>query len=279
MYVLTSGIGLAAFLYPFWTPAIRQVSITGMAHADDAPLMLSLLVGLCFVVLLLEMQEQAMNAKMVALLGILVAINAVLRFAEVAIPGPGGFSPIFPLIILAGYVFGARFGFLLGALTLLVSALITGSAGPWLPYQMFVAGWTGMAAPLCRAPVRLLCAERKRGEIVLLALFGGVWGLIYGVVMNIWFWPFIAGPAGQFWQPGIGVWETIQRYAAFYVVTSLVWDIMRLVGNAGLILAFGAPILRLLRRFERRFTFQYEPAAAGLPVGSIEDAPPIGGGL
>ena len=83
-------------------------------------------------------------------------MNSTLRFAEAAIPGPGGFSPIFLLIVLGGYVYGARFGFLLGALTILVSGMLTGGVGPWMPYQMFVAGWTGMAAPLCRPMVRVV---------------------------------------------------------------------------------------------------------------------------
>ena len=184
IYVLTTVIGVLAFLYPFWLPAFSRMANTGMAHAGDAPLMLSLLVGLCFVVLLLEVQSQAMNAKTVALLGILVSINAVLRFAEVAIPGPGGFSPIFLLIVLTGYVYGARFGFLMGVLTLLVSSLITGTVGPWLPYQMFAAGWSGMAAPLCRPVVRLLRAEQSWGEVTVLAVYSGLWGLIYGARCN-----------------------------------------------------------------------------------------------
>ena len=52
----------------------------------------------------------------------------------------------FAPLILGGYVFGARFGFLFGAFALLVSALITGGVGPWLPYQMFAAGWMGLSA-------------------------------------------------------------------------------------------------------------------------------------
>jgi hypothetical protein len=88
----------------------------------------------------IEVQGEAVSAKVVAALGMLVALASVLRFLETAIPGPGGFSPVFVPIILAGYVFGSRFGFLMGAMTLLVSALLTGGVGPWLPYQMFVCG-------------------------------------------------------------------------------------------------------------------------------------------
>ena len=202
IYLLTTGLGIAAFLYPFWLPAAQQATMTGMAHAQDAPLLLSVLAGLCFVVLLFEVQSQGMSAKVVALLGILTAMNAVLRFAEVAIPGPGGFSPIFLLITLGGYVFGARFGFLLGALTLFVSAIITGGVGPWLPYQMFTAGWAGMAAPLCRPVVRWLRAEGRWGEVAVLAGYGAGWGLLYGLIMNIWFWPFVAGGQQMYWQAG-----------------------------------------------------------------------------
>jgi energy-coupling factor transport system substrate-specific component len=62
------------------------------------------------------------NSKMIALLGMLVAVDAALRL----IPSLLGASPIFLLIILVGYAYGASFGFLMGSLTLLVSAFITG---------------------------------------------------------------------------------------------------------------------------------------------------------
>jgi energy-coupling factor transport system substrate-specific component len=259
VYGLTTLIGVVAFLYPFWLPAVTQAQQTGLAHAGDAPLMLTLLVGLAFAVLLLEVQTAAGSAKMVALLGVLVAINSVLRFADAAIPGPGCFSPIFVLMILGGYVFGARVGFLLGVLTMLVSALITGGVGPWLPYQMFTAGWVGMSAPLVRPVVRGLGWTGRWGEVLLLALLGGLWGLLYGVIMNLWFWPFAAGGADQYWTPGLGLATTLQRYTLFYATTSLAWDAMRAVGNGLMILAFGGAILRVLRRFHARFVFSYAP--------------------
>jgi energy-coupling factor transport system substrate-specific component len=259
IYIVTSLVGVAAFLYPFWLPAVAVEQSMGMAHAGDAGWVLALLVGLCFLILLLEVQGQGLSAKTVALLGVLVAMNAVLRFAEAAVPGPGGFSPIFVLIVLAGYVYGARFGFLMGAMTLLVSALITGGVGPWLPYQMFTAGWIGMAAPLCRPLVRSLRQEGRRGEVAVLALYGGICGLLYGVVMNIWFWPYASGSPEQYWQPGISVWETVSRYALFYMVTSFAWDAMRLLGNMILIAAVGIPVVSALRRFGRRFQFDYQP--------------------
>ena len=257
---------MVAFLYPFWLPALQQSPYQQQAHAGDSALMLTLLVGLCLAVLLLEAQSQGVSTKTVALLGVLVAVNATLRFVEVAIPGPGGFSPIFPLIVLAGYVFGARFGFLLGVLTLLVSAILTGGVGPWLPYQMFAAGWVGLSAPLCRPLVRLLGGQGSQGEVAVLAVFGGYWGLLYGAIMNIWFWPYAIGPSQMYWQPGIGAWETLQRYLLFYAVTSLVWDLARMLGNMLLIAIGAAAVLRVLRRFQLRFAFTYEPAAAPMAL-------------
>jgi energy-coupling factor transport system substrate-specific component len=259
IYTLTTVIGIVAFLYPFWMPALQQGQM-GMAHSKDAPLMLTALVGLAFAVLLLEIQSQSISAKSIALLGVLVAINTTLRFVDVAIPGPGGFTPIFFLIVLTGYVFGGRFGFLMGVLTLGVSSLVTGTVGPWLPYQMFTAGWMGLSAPLCRPFVRAMQTEGRWGEVVVLVIFGGVWGLLYGVIMNIWFWPFVSGSANQYWEPGISLLDTLRRYAVFYMATSFLWDSMRLVGNTVLIAAFGMPTLRVLCRFQQRFAFTYTPA-------------------
>lgn len=261
-YLAVTGIGVGAFLYPFWLPVLEQSPYQQQAHAADSALMLTLLVGMCLAVLLLEVQRAGVTTKTVALLGVLVAVNATLRFVEAAIPGPGGFSPIFPLIVFGGYVFGARFGFLLGVLTLLVSAILTGGVGPWLPYQMFAAGWVGLSAPFCRPLVRLLGGQGSKGETAVLSVFGGYWGLLYGAIMNIWFWPFAIGPAQMYWQPGIGPWETLQRYLVFYAVTSLAWDLARMAGNMLLIAAGAAAVLRVLRRFQARFAFTYAPAAA-----------------
>jgi energy-coupling factor transport system substrate-specific component len=261
IYGLSTGLGVIAFLYPFWVPA-AQSAATGLAHSNDAPLVLTTLVGLCFIVLLLEVQGQAVNAKFVALLGVLVSMNAMLRFLDVAIPGPGGLSPIFFLILLTGYVYGARMGFLMGSLTLLVAGLITGAVGPWLPYQMFAAGWLGMSAPLCRPLIRLVRGEGRWREVLVLAAFAGLWGFIFGVIMNVWFWPFAIGPTDQYWEAGIGFVEILKRYAAFYLTTSFAWDALRAVGNVLLMLAFAAPTLRALRRFQRRFAYSHRPTAA-----------------
>jgi energy-coupling factor transport system substrate-specific component len=257
IYGLSLGLGFLALLYPFLT--ITLTALTGDGRAADAPLLLMVLVGLCFLALLSEVQERAVSAKIIALLGVLVAINSVLRFIEVGIPGPGGFTPIFFLIVLTGYVYGGRFGFLMGALTMLVSAVITGGVGPWLPGQMFTAGWMGLTAPLARPLVRMVGGAGGRREVLALAAFAGLWGLIYGVVINLWFWPFMAGPAEQYYQAGLGWIDTLRRYALFYLTTSLVWDVMAVVGNVTLVIAFGGPTLRALRRFQQRFEFSYRP--------------------
>jgi energy-coupling factor transport system substrate-specific component len=250
-YVLISLIGGVAFLYPFWQSA-AAIGDAQLAHSNDAPLVTTLLISLSLAALFLDTQTRGISTKHIALLGMLVAINAVLRLAETALPGPFGFTPIFFLIVLSGYVFGARFGFLMGALTLLVSALITGGVGPWLPYQMFTAGWMGLSAGLL--------PKRAGGRIEILALtaFAALWGFCYGIVINIWFWPFARGAGSEYFLPGMSVLETLTRYAAFYASTSLLWDVFAALGNIALFALFGAPTLRAMRRFHARFTFTYE---------------------
>lgn len=243
IYSLAIVMGAAAFLAPFVFPQPTA------AQENLTPLLTILLLGVALVVLLIEVQGQIVSAKIVAALGILVAITSVLRFIEVAIPGPGGFSPIFAPIILAGYVFGARFGFLLGAMTMLVSALITGGVGPWLPYQMFTAGWVGLASGWLPHP------SHPRGEMALLLAWGFAWGLLYGMIINLYTWPWLLGTAATSWQPGIGLRETLARYGAFYVATSLLWDLGRAMGNVLLLLVLGIPAVRALSRFRSRFQY------------------------
>lgn len=254
-YVLSSTLGILAFLYPFFLPHTAQAPM-GQIHSQDAPLFTVALVSFSLIALLIELQGQAISAKTVAALGVLVALTSVLRFLDVVMPLAGGFSPIFAPIILAGYVFGARFGFLMGVFTLLVSALITGGVGPWLPYQMLTTSWVGMSAGWLGSIRKPTLRGPKRHEVLLLAIFGFVWGLLFGAIMNLFFWPFASGPAEQTWTPGIGFKETLLRYGLFYVATSLVWDLSRAIGNAALLLLLGAPMARALLRFKRRFHFE-----------------------
>jgi energy-coupling factor transport system substrate-specific component len=266
---LASALGLGAFLYPFFlpvlsstgmAPALRVGANAGVAHANDAPLLFVLLLLLSLVAVLSAMTGRQMTSKLVALLGILTALNAMLR----TIPGPAGFSAMFLLPILAGYCYGPTFGFLLGALSLLVSALIGGGVGPWMPYQMLAAGWVGMLSgwlPELR--------KHPKAEPVMLAIWGGALGFIFGAIMNIWFWPYLAAGAGQVpgatWQPGMSAASALRSYVVFYVVTSLWWDLARAAGNALLLLLFGGAMLRVLRRFRSRFRFDLLPQIAAVP--------------
>jgi energy-coupling factor transport system substrate-specific component len=251
LLLLTSLIGLVAFLYPFFVPAGNAEETA--AHAGDAPLVFVGLIGLCVVVLLADLETHRLDARQVALLGILVATNAALR----PIPGPSGFSALFVLPILAGYAFGGGFGFLLGALSMFVSALFTAGVGPWLPFEMYALGWVGLSAG---AWARILPRLGAQGERIGLAAWGFLLGLLYGALMNLWFWPFAApataaDPATAF-DPAAGLAGSLARYAAFYIATSLPTDLVRGLGNAALLALLTPPLLRLLRRFKTKFTFE-----------------------
>jgi energy-coupling factor transport system substrate-specific component len=244
-------LGVFAFLSPFFLPGAVGAS-RDVVQVQVAPLLTVALVGLSVLALLMEVQGQMLSAKTVALLGVLVAVTSMLRFVDLAIPLPGGFSPIFAPIILAGYVFGARFGFLMGALTLLVSSLITGGVGPWLPFQMYAAGWTGLTAGWLPHP------KKARRALLLLCAFGFLWGLLYGVIINLYFWPFAQGPVERSWVQGLDLRGAVSRYAAFYGVTSLGWDLVRAAWNAVLLLGLTVPMVKVLTRFRRRFHFEVQ---------------------
>jgi energy-coupling factor transport system substrate-specific component len=249
---IASLIGLIGFGYPFLLPAVNRAGAA--AHAADAPLIFALVTALCLLAIIVELGEQGdarrAPAKTVALLGVLVALDASLRLA----PSFLGASPIFPLIILVGAVFGPAFGFQMGALTLLVSALITGGIGPWLPYEMLGAGWVGLTAGWLPRP------RSMRQRLLLIALFGMVWGFLYGALLNLYFWPYAApgldSGGGIYWTPGLSATETIVHYARFYLTTSLAFDVFRAVANGVLLVALGGPVLRVLDRFHRRFAWE-----------------------
>ena len=246
--LLAGLLGVWAFLRPMTRTTSQAVASRASAHAGDAALILAILLGLCLLVVVANLETRRMDARLVAVLGVLVGINACLRLVS----GPMGSSAFFVLPILCGYVLGADFGFLLATLAMLTSALLTGGVGPWLPFQMFASGWCGMLSGWLP---RLSVSQAKW----LLALWGAIAGFLYGAIINLWFWPFLQPTDPSLhWQPGLAIQQTFLRYVAFYLATSSWWDIGRALGNAVLLLVLAEPVLRLLERFQKRFRFEVE---------------------
>jgi energy-coupling factor transport system substrate-specific component len=246
-----SVVGLAAFLWPF----LAEPG-SGLAHSTDSPWLFVLLIALLAALVMAELSGGGMDAKTVAVLGVLAAAGGALRVLSA---GTAGLEPIFFLVVVAGRVLGRGMGFVLGALAVLVGAFLTGGIGPWAPFQMIAAGWVGFGAGC-------LPAASGRTERVILAAYGLVAGLAYGLVMNLWFWPFVTSgaPAGMAFVPGQAITANLSHYGAFYLATSLGWDLPRGVLTAVLVMVAGRPVLASLRRGTRRAAFgatgQFAPA-------------------
>ena len=174
--------------------------------------------------------------------------------------GTAGIETVFFLLVLAGRVFGAGFGFLLGSTSMFASALLTGGVGPWLPFQMLAASWVGLGAGL------LPKAVRGRGEIAMLAAYGVVAAYFYGTIMNLWFWPFATGNGtGLSYVAGAPLLTNLHRFALFDAATSLGWDTGRAITNVVAITVLGTAVLSTLRRAARKAAFDapvvFEPVA------------------
>ena len=186
---VTTVFGIVAFGWPL---LIHQSAGANTAHSGDAPWVFVALVPLLIAIVMAELSEGGIDAKAIALLGILAACFSALRIAS---PGIDGFEPEWFLLILAGRVFGRGFGFVLGAVALFASALVTGGIGPWLPFQMLAAAWIGFGAGC-------LPAARGFAERLLLAGYGVVAALVYGMLTNFWFWPFVGSETRYSFVPG-----------------------------------------------------------------------------
>lgn len=253
---LVSVAGLLAFLWPLFATAQTRVG-----QNADAPLLFALLLPLLLAVVLFEISEGGLDVKAVAMLGVLSAVGAALRPLGA---GTAGLETVFFLLVLGGRVFGPGFGFVLGSTTLFASALLTGGVGPWLPYQMLGAAWVGLVAGL-------LPRARGRREIVLLAVYGALAGLAYGLLLNFSFWPFRTGLGSDVsFVAGDPPWENLRRFAIFSFATSLWWDLGRAVTNVLLISLTGRAVLGTLRRASRRAAFDAEVVFEEAPMPTLD---------
>jgi energy-coupling factor transport system substrate-specific component len=243
--VAVTLVGVGAFSWPL----LIGFGAADSAHAHDAPWIFLLMLPLLLLVVAAEIADGGMDAKAVALLGVLSGVCAVLRPIT---GGVTGAQLMFFMLVPAGRVLGPGFGFVLGNVAMFASAALTGGGGPWLPFQMLAAGWIGLFAGV-------LPPMRGRPELCLLAVYGLLASIAYGFVLNLWFWPFAAsgiGPgAAVAFVPHASLAENLHRWLAFSATTSLGFDIPRGVVTAVALLLVGRPVLLALRRAARRAAF------------------------
>jgi energy-coupling factor transport system substrate-specific component len=239
--VLATVIGLVAFCWPLVVHADAA-----LGHSRDAPFVFCALLLVVVGVVLAEVVEGGVDAKAVAMLGVLSALGAAVRTLGA---GTAGVETVFFLLVLAGRVYGAGFGFVLGSTMLFTSSLLTGGVGPWLPYQMLGASWVGLGAGL-------LPRVRGRAELALLAVYGAAAGLLYGLLLNLSFWPFALGRSTSVsFVPGGSVAGNLRRLVAYGFATSMGWDVGRAITTALLVLLTGPVLLRTMRRAARKARF------------------------
>ena len=235
---VTSLVGIVAFAWPFVTTANASVA--------SSPWVFMVLVPLLVLLVFAQLADGDLDAKRVAVLGVLAAVVSALRPLG---GGAAGIEPIWFVIVLAGRALGPGFGFSLGSISMLASAFLTGGVGPWLPFQMLAAGWVGLGAGLLPA------ATGKR-ELAITAIYGGVVAITYGLVMNLWFWPYLGAlPDSVSFDAAAGPAANFSHWLTFSITTSLGFDIPRAVITVLLILLTGRPVLFTLRRITRKAAF------------------------
>lgn len=218
LILLTVVLGFAA--YAVWPDEELNWSLTSL-------FVLLLGLGLFY----LRYERAQVSSKEVAVIASLAALAVVGRMIFAAFPN---FKPTTCIIILAGYAFGPRAGFMVGATATVVSNMFF-MQGPWTLWQMVAWGLVGATAGVF---------GRMRGEQVRsweIAVFGAVWGFLFGWIMNTWHWLSTIYPLN------------FQTWLATNA-TSLWFDVAHATSNVLFALLLTRPFLPILLRFRKKLT-------------------------
>ena len=171
------------------------------------------------------------QARELVILSTMVALNTAGRAAFFMVPD---FKPLYAITIISGIAFGGESGFLVGAMTMLVSNFLFGQ-GPWTPWQMFALGFIGFLSGILYQ-LGLLSTKRLP-----LSIYGFlVTFLIYGGIMN---------PGAMFMSVGEPNWKTLLAYYISGVPVDLVKGLSTFI-----FLWFGSgPMLEKLQRIKIKY--------------------------
>ncbi len=247
--LISSLISMAAlgFFWPFFVPTDEMADKASWFFLAATPLIMILVVVL--------VTQEELGSKKIALLGILTALIAALRPLGI---GAIGIEPMWFALIIASRAMGPTFGFLLGTLSMALSALLTGGIGPWLSYQIFAAALIGWGTILIPAKLRGM------QEVSALIFYGIIAAGFFGIAMDLQFWPWTLGPGTELsYLPGAALIENLDRFFTYHFISALAWDIPRAILTTILLSIATKPMLTALRRSDEisRFVSESEMQA------------------
>ncbi len=185
------------------------------------------LTALLILAFFFQFESPSFGSKHVAIIALLATLSSALRIPFAPLPN---FQPCTFLIICSGYVFGPVPGFMIGAMTAVVSNFFLGQ-GPWTVYQMLAWGIIGCASSF------LSSLNPGRGP---LAVFGILCGFLFGFLTNIYLWLYFSHP--------------LTLRTLLVVETASFWfDLSHASANAIFLYLFGPRLVTILERYRKRF--------------------------
>jgi energy-coupling factor transport system substrate-specific component len=190
-----------------------------------------------FAILLLVLEKSKMDEKILAVIATLGAVAAIARVPFAVIPNV---QPTTFLVMLSGYIFGVRVGFLVGVIAAVFSNFFLGQ-GTWTLWQMMAWGFAGAFAGGLR---RLLGKSDipPLGKSIHRWCFIGsctVWGFLFDWIMNLWI--FVS----------MGAFMSVGSFLALYSA-GLAFDIAHATGNFLFAFLLGPSFARIFFRYHRK---------------------------
>jgi len=219
-----------------WAVIVLAIPLTiwcGLQFLSDRRYLIVSLLVLAEAMLpfLLLFERRKPQARELTLLAVLTALAVASRAAFAMLPQ---FKPMAAFVIISGAALGPETGFLVGALSALISNFLFGQ-GPWTPWQMFGLGMMGLLAGL------LFARHQQRIGRKSLCLYGGLSTfIIYGALMN---------PAAVLMFQGQ---PTKEMFMLAYI-QGLPFDIVHALATVVFLWALGPPMLEKLQRVKSKY--------------------------
>lgn len=187
----------------------------------------------CMAPFFLVFEGRRPQARELVVIAVLCAISVAGRAAFFMLPQ---FKPVMAMTIISGVALGGESGFLVGALSMLVSNMLF-SQGVWTPWQMFSMGIIGFLAGVL---FRKGLLRRTLGSMCTFGAFCAI--VIYGGIMN---------PASVLMWAGAEslTWKTLLTY----YVTGFPVDCVHAAATVFFLWVAAEPMLEKLDRIKEKY--------------------------